>query len=342
MKQHLLVYWQDSEGESKNEAKELLEILENDPETFQTAVEKKLTALHSPPDQGLVEQALELVKLLQAAGVNVLNNSGQVAQTYQTPIAPILKIPFQPNDRFKGRRQQLESLKQQLVDENNATVITQVITGLSGIGKSQLACHFAYEYRQAFPGGVFWLDFVDRKTALNSFVECGYGNWLNLYGNESTLQSEQKAIKVKRCFEQDEKRLLIFGNCEDPKLVQHWRPGALDRCGAAPHVTRAHGGTDHRHGFGLPCAPGRALLGTGRWLVPRHRSVPDHLPGGPGRLRRMGRDVFRSLADVRALWPGGVAHAVAAIGGAGAYAAHDGTATAALWRGTTARRETSR
>ena len=103
-------------------------------------------------------------------------------------------------------------------------MITQVITGLSGIGKSQLACHFAYKYRQAFPGGVFWLDFVDRKTAFNSFVECGYGNWLNLYGNESTLQSEQKAIKVKRCFEQDEKRLLIFGNCEDPKLVQHWRP----------------------------------------------------------------------------------------------------------------------
>ena len=31
------------------------------------------------------------------------------------------------------------------------------VTGLGGIGKSQLACEFVYRYGRFFAGGVFWL-----------------------------------------------------------------------------------------------------------------------------------------------------------------------------------------
>ena len=45
------------------------------------------------------------------------------------------------------------------------------LTGLGGIGKTQLAVEYCYRYRDAYPGGVFWLNAAGEW--LPAFAELG-------------------------------------------------------------------------------------------------------------------------------------------------------------------------
>jgi len=69
-------------------------------------------------------------------------------------------MPFPYNPLFVGREDELRVLARWLLDQAQATVISQVAaaTGLGGIGKTQLAVAFVHRYGRRFPGRVFWLD----------------------------------------------------------------------------------------------------------------------------------------------------------------------------------------
>ncbi len=51
-------------------------------------------------------------------------------------------------------------------------LISQAITGMGGIGKTQLAVEFAYRYGHHFKG-VHWLDLRDPDTLDASIALCG-------------------------------------------------------------------------------------------------------------------------------------------------------------------------
>lgn len=56
---------------------------------------------------------------------------------------------------FVGRDEQLAALDALLHQEDPTPVI---VTGMPGIGKSELALQYAWRYREQYPGGVVWID----------------------------------------------------------------------------------------------------------------------------------------------------------------------------------------
>lgn len=74
LKSVVMHYWktmkEGDEQDNENEAKILLDNLEEDPDTFQIPLEKKLAKVIPEPEKDLIEQAQQLYKLLDEAGFN--------------------------------------------------------------------------------------------------------------------------------------------------------------------------------------------------------------------------------------------------------------------------------
>ena len=78
------------------------------------------------------------------------------------------------NALFVGREPDLKALARALKAGGTAAVgQIAAVTGLGGIGKTQLACEFVYRYGQYFAGGVFWLSFADPAAIPAEIATCG-------------------------------------------------------------------------------------------------------------------------------------------------------------------------
>ncbi|XP_045170230.2 uncharacterized protein LOC123532733 [Mercenaria mercenaria] len=78
---------------------------------------------------------------------------------------------FNPPSRIKhfvGHETELQLLKHKFI-ENDRSICTLAICGLGGIGKTSLASEFCYQYREQYPGGVFWIAAEDNVSLLESF-----------------------------------------------------------------------------------------------------------------------------------------------------------------------------
>ena len=62
-------------------------------------------------------------------------------------------LPFSGVVKFVGRSQQLSEL-QNLLQQNNRVAIT----GMGGVGKTELAVQYAYQHTDTYKGGICWLD----------------------------------------------------------------------------------------------------------------------------------------------------------------------------------------
>ena len=98
------------------------------------------------------------------------------------------------------------------------------VTGLGGIGKTQLACEFVHRYGQCFPGGVLWLNFADPAAIPAEVAACGDVDTMHLSPGFSTLSLDEQVRRVQRAWEAPVARLLVFDNCEDVGLLDRWRP----------------------------------------------------------------------------------------------------------------------
>ena len=70
-------------------------------------------------------------------------------------------VPFPRNDRFVGRQDELEALHHLLQGDRAAAPVgipPVGISGMGGIGKTQLAVEYAYRHRDDYPGGIFWVN----------------------------------------------------------------------------------------------------------------------------------------------------------------------------------------
>ncbi len=142
----------------------------------------------------------------------------------QPATAAPFRVPYQPNPLFTGREQEIERLVATLcADSPRVTAITPVVHGTAGIGKSQLAVMVAYHTRHCFPGGVFWLNMADANGIAAQVAACGGPDGLNLPGWAGLALADQVAA-VRRAWQEPVRRLLIFDNLEDPRLLAEWRP----------------------------------------------------------------------------------------------------------------------
>jgi tetratricopeptide (TPR) repeat protein len=129
--------------------------------------------------------------------------------------------------QFVGRTDQLRALARALqVDGRAAIGQVASVTGLGGIGKTQLAAEFVHRYGQFFFGGVFWLGFSDPASVRTEIALCGGPGHLGLWTDENAPDIATQVAQVRSVFAGPEPRLLVFDNCEDETLLNEWLPAS--------------------------------------------------------------------------------------------------------------------
>src|SRR5262249_27976524 len=92
----------------------------------------------------------------------------EVLARFALPTPQIWMVPFGRNPFFTGREDLLDTLHEQLRHSRTIALSQgQAISGLGGIGKTQLAVEYAYRHRQEYPKGVLWAR-ADSTEALYS------------------------------------------------------------------------------------------------------------------------------------------------------------------------------
>lgn len=146
-------------------------------------------------------------------------------------LPPSSRIPFRPNPLFVGRTAELRQLVTLFNAERSLVAgCTIAITGLGGVGKTQLAVEFAHRHGHRFPGGVFWLSFADPEAIPLEVAACGGANALALQPGYDELSLSEQVKMVQRAWQEPLPRLLIFDNCTDHALLTQWRPASGGCC----------------------------------------------------------------------------------------------------------------
>src|SRR6266481_8878079 len=141
------------------------------------------------------------------------------------PLPPGSRMPRAASATFVGRRDELRDLAALLTPGAAAQVgVHAAVTGMGGVGKTQLAIEYAHRYGQLYSGGVFWMNMESADNAVNEITACGGPEGMDLAGFAAHTARDQATLVQKHWHEDPAARLLIFDNAEDPDLVQHWRP----------------------------------------------------------------------------------------------------------------------
>jgi tetratricopeptide (TPR) repeat protein len=120
---------------------------------------------------------------------------------------------------FVGRDEQLAALHDQLTGRGAATLVpTAALSGMGGVGKTQLALAYAHRYREEYQLG-WW---VPAETELGILTALGtLGVALGL---PPELPPPELAAQVRDALAQRSEWLLIFDNASDPTAVAEFLP----------------------------------------------------------------------------------------------------------------------
>jgi hypothetical protein len=134
-------------------------------------------------------------------------------------LPPIWYVPYPRNPNFTGRAEVIASLREELQSSHTAA-ITQVIAGLGGIGKTQLALEYAYRYASTYQA-VWWIRAETRETRLSDFSSLAKKLPLLLVDetDESNMTREVVQWLDRNCG-----WLIIFDNVEHPRDVEPLLP----------------------------------------------------------------------------------------------------------------------
>jgi len=131
----------------------------------------------------------------------------------------IWNIPHGRNHNFTGRDEIIEKLHKSLSSRNPAAS-TQAISGLGGVGKTQLVLEYAYRYKSEY-SCIWWMRSENPTVLATDFTELA----AKLDLPEADAHTHEEAISaVKSALRQRDKWLLIFDNATTPNTLQHFIP----------------------------------------------------------------------------------------------------------------------
>jgi WD40 repeat protein len=126
--------------------------------------------------------------------------------------APFL-VPFPRNADFVGRDDDLARLHATLSGDRLVGLRPAGLTGMGGIGKTQLAVEYVYRYRESYPDGIFWVNAADPLAQGLAYIGRRLRPEIRSEPNDSQLQFAFEELNRRR------NALLVFDNVEDPALL---------------------------------------------------------------------------------------------------------------------------
>lgn len=165
------------------------------------------------------------------------------AQVHPQASSRIGKLPFSRNPFFVGREDVLVRLRQQfLTSQTNGRSQPLAVSGLGGIGKTQLVLEYAYRHLKDYQA-ILWTRADSRDSLVAGFLEIACT--LRLPERDERDQSVVVAA-VKDWLSQRTDWLLIMDNADEPALLPEFLPSPLSGYLLLTTRARALGGlADH-------------------------------------------------------------------------------------------------
>lgn len=156
----------------------------------------------------------------------------QLLEASLTALVPHWYVPYHRNPYFTGRENLLSQLHVRLRAETTGQI--QALSGLGGIGKTQLALEYIYRYALSY-SAIFWIEAETAKDITYSMLAVADVLHLPESGWHETERS--RIAEVQRWLTMHKDWLLIWDNVEDLDLLARYLPKA--RSGAILLTTRA-------------------------------------------------------------------------------------------------------
>jgi len=144
-----------------------------------------------------------------------------VASVPRAALPPVWNVPFPRNPFFLGREGELAQVRERLRGGQSTThALPLAISGLGGIGKTQLALEYAYRYHQGYQT-VLWASAESAEALISSYRT--FASLLQLPEREA---KEQEIIvqAVKTWLQTHRDWLLILDNADELQLLPDFLP----------------------------------------------------------------------------------------------------------------------
>ena len=179
------------------------------------------TPVATQPDRDLawsdvVAQVGEAVRRLRTEGLR---------RRPSRPGGQLWRVPFQRNPNFVGREDDLAWLHETLSPDEQYEATdkgTVAVTGLGGIGKTQVVLDYLYRRRNHYRL-VWWIRAETRDTVVSDLADLAAP--LNLERGEPQNRHAD-ALAVRNYLEHDSRWLLVFDNAPDPDQLTEFLPRA--------------------------------------------------------------------------------------------------------------------
>ena len=132
-------------------------------------------------------------------------------------LPPVWNLTHHRNPNFVGREALLHTLGVAFAD--GPSLVTKVITGLGGVGKTQLTVELAYRHRERFD--VVWWVRAENPLSLRADL-AALAAALQL--GHDTDDLEARAAMARRWLEHHDRWLLVLDNADDPTAIASARP----------------------------------------------------------------------------------------------------------------------
>jgi tetratricopeptide (TPR) repeat protein len=167
---------------------------------------------------------------VQIHGTQVIGQQNVFHSSY--PVDTQSKGPIwfevrEPVPSFTGRRRQLNEVHNMVQrhlgqGELELTVISQItsISGLGGIGKSELARRYAQKYAKAYEENVIWIDAENHRTLRDSFIRLANKLKIATKTSDGKERAMQSIVEDTYQHFAQGKSLFIFDNAEQYRTVK--------------------------------------------------------------------------------------------------------------------------